>query len=108
MSDHVEHREARAAVIARLDALLAATPLPPHDDEPAAVLDAFEGMARVRAPLLAELADHAAGHADDPDVRERHVALCARDRSWLDALGRARDTVDARLLAVRRRQPCRR
>ncbi len=99
---------ARDAVLAQLDALIEATPPPPPGDEPDAVLDAFAAIARDRAEILAELATQEAQVAGDPQVRARHATIAARDRSWLDALGRAQQAVDTRLNALRRTRSYRR
>lgn len=94
-----------AALVTRLDELLAATPTPPADAEPADLLEALATIGPARAGLitaLAAVADGADGAAADPLVRARYQVLEQRDRAWADALTRARTVVGDRLTAVRR------
>lgn len=91
-----------AALVAQLDLLLAATPEPPADAEPAELIDTLAAMLPVRERLLAELvALGPTGHGQ-PDVLARHQALARREQAWCDALGRARGVVGSRLVAVNR------
>ncbi len=89
-------------VVAKLDALLAATPAPPDDPEPEAVLSAFAAIEQARAALLVELAVLASTARGDPRVARSQADLSARDQAWLGALARAQIVVDQRLGATRR------
>ena len=95
-------KELLAAVLAKLDAMIAATPLPPAADDPDAVLDAFAVVARDRAALIDELAALAGPVSREPAVVERHALLSARDQTWMGALQRAQILVGERIGAVRR------
>lgn len=89
-------------VVAQLEALLSATPLPPADAEPDQLLADYAAIAATRDCLIAALAEVAAGAAGDPRVRAHYQELVQRDRAWTDALTRARLVVGERLTAVRR------
>lgn len=90
-------------VVARLDALLEATPPPPpFETEPDDVIEAFTTVSRERARLIAELAVLAPAGCRDPRVLERHAVLVARDQAWMGALQRAQIIVGDRMTAVRR------
>ncbi len=88
--------------VARLFALLKATPMPPDDAEPDLVLSAFTAIAETREVILAELAGLAPMDRGDPRLLGHRDELVARDRAWLDALGRALLVVEQRIAAGRR------
>ncbi len=89
-------------LVARIEALLAATPVPPADADPDELLAMFTELASARADVLSELAVTAAGARRDERLARLHADLAASDRVWLDALGRALALVDQRLQAARR------
>lgn|GEM_PF-2211367 len=89
-------------VLAQLEALIEATPLPRLEAEPDELIESFAAMMPIRTPLITALADTATGVEADTRIRKRCQDLALRDQAWGDALGRARNVVGDRLTAVRR------
>lgn len=78
--------------------LVDATPPPPDDAEPGALLEAFEVMFAARQEILARIDAIAVITAED---RELVSLLGERQAAWADALARARTAVSHHRLGAR-------
>jgi hypothetical protein len=72
-----------------LDALLAATPAPPADAEPVALIAEFEAMFARRQQIIEQLRGVVIDGFDKALVRE----LAARQDAWRDALAAAHEAL---------------